>query len=217
MRAVAVVVHRIGVPIGKVPAEDVVDEAVAVVVDTIAGDLTRVSPGVGGQVAMGVVDAGVDHGDHHAAGASRGQPGRRRVDVGVDDTTRLSGVVQPPERAERRIVGDRGRRDHEVGFHGCHERGAASPPGHVGHARARCGEREEPLAQRLGPPAGRKAELGGAGGRCLGNPGIGMHLDNATVPVDLPRQAGRVGREHRPGLERLHPGRSLLTVGRPLI
>jgi hypothetical protein len=47
---VAVVVARIGIVVGEVVAVDVVDEAVAVVVDAVAGDLARVRPHVRGEV-----------------------------------------------------------------------------------------------------------------------------------------------------------------------
>ena len=63
VRAVAVVVHRVGVVVDEVVAVDVVDVAVAVVVEPSAGDLGRVRPDVGGEVGMRVVDAGVDHAD----------------------------------------------------------------------------------------------------------------------------------------------------------
>jgi hypothetical protein len=61
---VAVVVHRVGVVVARVDPKDVVDVAVAVVVDAVAGRLERVVPHVGGEVRVGVVDAGVNHADH---------------------------------------------------------------------------------------------------------------------------------------------------------
>src|SRR5262249_46693761 len=50
--AVAVVVERVGEVIGEVVAVHVVDVAVVVVVDEVAGDLARVGPEVGHQVRM---------------------------------------------------------------------------------------------------------------------------------------------------------------------
>ena len=56
--------HRPGVGVGvvvaEVPAVDVVDVAVAVVVDAVARDLSRIRPQVGGDVGMEAIDAGVD-------------------------------------------------------------------------------------------------------------------------------------------------------------
>ena len=67
VRAVAVVVGGVAVAVDEVGAVDVVDEAVAVVVDAVARHLARVGPQVGREVAMGEVDAGVDHGDGDVA------------------------------------------------------------------------------------------------------------------------------------------------------
>ena len=64
MGAVTVVVHRVAVVVDEIVAVDVVDKAVAVVVHAVARNLTRVLPGIGSKVAMGVVDAGVDDSDH---------------------------------------------------------------------------------------------------------------------------------------------------------
>ena len=49
----------------------VVDEAVAVVVDVVAGDLAGIVPHVGGEVGVVVVDAGVDHADDDRSVSSR--------------------------------------------------------------------------------------------------------------------------------------------------
>ena len=104
VRAVAVVVHRVAVVVDEVVAVDVVDEAVAVVVDAVAGDLAGVGPDVGGQVGVGVIDAGVDDGDDDAAAAGGDVPGFRGVDVGVGRAAGLAGVVQAPEGTELRVV-----------------------------------------------------------------------------------------------------------------
>src|SRR5262249_24139846 len=107
VRAVAVVVERFVVVRDEVPAVDVVDEAVAVVVDAVAGDLARVGPDVGGEVGVVVVDAGVDDRDDDAAARGDGVPRLGGVDVGVGDAAGLPGVVQAPERAVGvpRVVG----------------------------------------------------------------------------------------------------------------
>ena len=66
VRSVAVVVHRIAVVVDEIVAVNVVDEAVAVVVFAVAGDFVGVRPDVRRKVAMGVVDAGVEHRHHDA-------------------------------------------------------------------------------------------------------------------------------------------------------
>ena len=58
--AVAVAVHRISVVGESVVAVHVVDHAVAVIVDTVAGDFAFVDPHIVFEVGVIVVDAGVD-------------------------------------------------------------------------------------------------------------------------------------------------------------
>ena len=99
VRAVTVVVHRVGIVVGKVPTQDVVNEAVAVVVDAVPCHFARITPGVGSQIGVVVVHARVDDGDDHAAGAGGRVPCLGGIDVGIDDTARLSGVVEAPELA----------------------------------------------------------------------------------------------------------------------
>ena len=53
-----------GVVVEEVPPVDVVDVAVAVVVDTVSGNLSRIGPDVGGQIGMRGLNALVDHADH---------------------------------------------------------------------------------------------------------------------------------------------------------
>jgi hypothetical protein len=96
----------IAVVVEEVVAVDVVDEAVVVVINAVAGDLAGVDPDVGGEVGMGVIDAGVDDGHDDVAAAGGAVPGLGCVDVGVERAAALSGVVQAPQRAELRIVGD---------------------------------------------------------------------------------------------------------------
>ena len=109
VRAVVVVVHGVVVVVREVPAVDVVDEAVGVIVDAVAGDLARVRPGVGRQVGVRVVDAGVDDRDDHAGGTGEDVPRLDGVDVGVHRAggaapVSLAGVVHAPELAEHRVV-----------------------------------------------------------------------------------------------------------------
>ena len=103
--AVAVVVADVVRAGDEVPAVDVVDVAVAVVVDAVARDLAGVGPDAAGQVGVVQVDAGVEHGDDRRGAPRRDAPGLGGVDVHV------LGVVQPPEPAEHRIVRDERRGD----------------------------------------------------------------------------------------------------------
>ena len=107
VRAVAVVVHRVvgrqaqhGVVGAEVPAADVVDVAVAVVVEIVVRYFAGIDPHVVGQVRMGVVHAGVDHRDDDVPAARRLVPGFDRADVG----RRQGGVLEPPLADEHRVV-----------------------------------------------------------------------------------------------------------------
>ena len=103
--AVARAVHRVVVLVHEVPAVDVVDEAVAVVVDAVAGDLAGVPPHVGVEVGVAVVDARIDDG-HDECRARDRMPGLGRIDVGILDAARLPRVVLAPELAEVGVIGD---------------------------------------------------------------------------------------------------------------
>ena len=56
----------------EVVAVDIVDEAVAVIVAQVAGDLAGIGPQVGREIRMGDIHAGVDDADHHFAGGRTG-------------------------------------------------------------------------------------------------------------------------------------------------
>jgi hypothetical protein len=113
VRAVVVIIPGVVVAIDEVPAADVVDLAVAIVVGLVAGDLTRVAPDVRRQVRVIPGHAAVDHGHHGRRTPLVAVPRLRRVDVGVGRAhgavDGLAGVVQAPQVAEMRVVG-RGRR-----------------------------------------------------------------------------------------------------------
>ena len=94
---VTVAVLRIIVIGDKVPAADIVDKAVAVVVDAVACDLAGVPPDIGSQVGMADVNPRIDDTDHHTAGARGDIPGLGGVDIGVGQATRLPGVGEAPE------------------------------------------------------------------------------------------------------------------------
>ena len=111
----AVVVARVvegGVVVAEIPAVDVVDVAVGVVVDPVAGGLAGVHPGPARQVGMREVDPVVDDRDHHVGTAGRDLPGLGDVHVDVLDPGeapyRLPRVVQGPLLSEQRLAGGAG-------------------------------------------------------------------------------------------------------------
>jgi hypothetical protein len=91
VRAVAVVVGGIAVAVDEVGPVDVVDDAVGVVVDAVAGHLAGVGPQVRREVAMREVDAGVDH---------------RHGDVAAGDLRPRAGGSHGPVALQRPLVGE---------------------------------------------------------------------------------------------------------------
>jgi len=80
---------RVLVVIAEVPAVDVVDEAVAVVVDPVRRGLARVGPQAVLQVGMLDVDARIEHRDHGRVVERLCGPGLGTVDIGVRRATAL--------------------------------------------------------------------------------------------------------------------------------
>ncbi len=167
----AVIVGRVGVTVGEVPALDVVDEAVAVVVDAVSGDLARIRPDVGREIGVRVVDPGVDDRDQHAGTAGH-VPGRGRVHA--RQAPEILVALSPRARGrEERVVGKRLYPQHAVGLApldgrvggvGARHRVEVGAPPHledVGTAEVGCdragrralgAEREAPLLDRPSRP-----------------------------------------------------------------
>ena len=117
-------VHGIIVVVGKVPAAGVVDVAIGVIVNAISRYFAGVTVNVSGKLGVVVVNAGVDDGDHYAVVARAVIPGFRGVDVSVDQAPGLAGVVQSPQLAEVRIVGEEGGCDDVIEFAELNQGGA---------------------------------------------------------------------------------------------
>ena len=100
----AVIVHRIAVVADEVVPVDVVDESVAIVVDSVAGHLSRIRPDVCGQVGMAVIHTRIDHGHYDAGGAGGEVPRLRGIDICIDGATRLARVLEAPQIEKPRIV-----------------------------------------------------------------------------------------------------------------
>ena len=97
MGPVPVVVVRCGVVLDEVPAVDVIDVAVVVVVDAVSGDLAGICPDVVGKVGVVSVDAAVDNGDDDRSAGTGAIPGCGCVDA--------VGAEESPERSGIRVVG----------------------------------------------------------------------------------------------------------------
>ena len=99
----------------EVPAVDVVDVAVAVVVDAIVGNLAGVGEDVGLKIGMGLAVVGVAYLDsrvddrHDHVGGGGQVPSLGRINIRVRNASHLSGVVHAPLLTEGRIVGEGGQ------------------------------------------------------------------------------------------------------------
>ena len=105
VRSVQIRVHRIGIAVDGIDAVAIVDETIAVVVDTVGVAVRLVAEHVGGEILVVVVDPGIDDG-HDDVAATRGDvPGFGGVNVGVVEERDRR--VEPPELAidEARVVG----------------------------------------------------------------------------------------------------------------
>src|SRR5204863_3425910 len=103
VRAVVVVIQRLGVEVNEVVAVDVVHVPVVVVVDLVAGDFEGVSPDVVNEVGVVVVHTRVDERNDGFIGLGAGGDAPRldRVDVGAEG----DGVVQTPLGGVAGVVG----------------------------------------------------------------------------------------------------------------
>ena len=111
---VTVTISRICISVVKVPPYDVIDEAVAIIVDAVAGNLNGIRPDIGGQVRMREIDPGIDYRHGHTLTARQipGAIGLRQVEapkIGI-------GLAPCPHCREKRIVGNDSRPPKVVGL-----------------------------------------------------------------------------------------------------
>ena len=96
MSSVASVVHRVRIGIGRIDTIDIINVSIPIVVDTIPSDFTGVHPHVWTQVWVIVVNPRIKHGNDGLVRTNKCIPSFRQIDIGVDNTTRLSHVVIVP-------------------------------------------------------------------------------------------------------------------------
>ena len=116
MGTVAMVVIRITIIVDEVVAVDIVDVAIAIIVDSIPRDFAGIHPHVGGEVLMIPVHTRVDDTNDNRPCSSRNVPRFGSINIDIVHTTCLAGVMQTPEAVERRIVGLTVDRNHVVGL-----------------------------------------------------------------------------------------------------
>ncbi len=94
----------------EVPAVDIIDVAIAVIIQSVAGNLPRIGPDLPGQVSVVDIHSGIHDGDENLRQALHEGPALRSIDIHVRDSRiaedRLTRVLQPP--LERPVeIGDR--------------------------------------------------------------------------------------------------------------
>ena len=109
------IVHRIGITRSEIVAIDIVDVAIVVIVDIVAGDLTRVDPHIGSQIGMQMIHTTVDH-RHHHVGTGLDVPRLSRIDIRILRAATLPRIVQAPQTGEVRIIGRRRKVQFHIGL-----------------------------------------------------------------------------------------------------
>ena len=106
MRAVPMVIHWVAVVVDEVVPVDIIDKPVAVVVDTVPGDLARIRPDVRHQVGVRVVNASIDYANDNVDTACGDIPCFGRVNVRIGRPARLTGVVHSPQLGKVGVIRD---------------------------------------------------------------------------------------------------------------
>ena len=91
-------------------------EAVTIVVQPVAGNLSGVVPDVVGQIRVGVVDARVQYHQQNVATPGADVPGLFRAAVGSGGSLGLAMVVQAPLFVEACVIGEHRGLDQVVGL-----------------------------------------------------------------------------------------------------
>ena len=128
MRAMVARVRRRTGAVHEVIAVDIVNEAVAIIIDPIARDLATVHPHVGSQVGMHVIHARINHRHYHLRRVHR--PRHRACCQELHIRSRrprravhtLSGVLQRPHVRKARVIRRGGGMAQVVRLHRLHVR-----------------------------------------------------------------------------------------------
>ena len=81
MSTVEVTVHGIIILVAEVPAVNVIDVSVSIIIPSVAGNLTRVSPEVTLKVRMGIIDPCIDHSHDYRWSVFANFPGFRSLNL----------------------------------------------------------------------------------------------------------------------------------------
>ena len=125
MGAVIAGILRAGEAIGKIIAVNVIRITIAIIVQTVAGDLAGIEPHVARQIRVGVVHPGVHHGhDDGIGGGARQCPRRHKPDVRPGRAAAaihgLARVFESPQVRKQRVIGEARHPAQIIGFRGFH-------------------------------------------------------------------------------------------------
>jgi len=99
----AMVIGRILIIIDEVPAVDVIDAPVSIVVNPVAGNLVGIYPEVARKVRVGQVNSGVRDGYYDPGTPRGGIPGRYRRDIRTGKSPGVARVQEASGIAMRSI------------------------------------------------------------------------------------------------------------------
>jgi hypothetical protein len=71
---VPVIIQRISGVGDGIHSVHIIYKAVAVIIPSVRGDLSRIAPRIRGEIGVIVVDTGIDNGDYHRVRPGRGVP-----------------------------------------------------------------------------------------------------------------------------------------------
>ena len=110
MRTMAVEVTGVIIATIEVPAVDVVDISVTIIIDPVICDLSRILPDICSEIRMGIHDPGINDGDDYVLGSRSERPCLWCINISVHGAgltlDRLPGVMQTPEIAKPGIIWD---------------------------------------------------------------------------------------------------------------
>ncbi len=104
MSSVPIVIHRIIGICGKVPAVDIIDISVSVIIDAVSWNFLCVGPDILGKIRMVVISTGIDDCNNNRVRTGCLGPCRDDIDIGTAGSTVLTGIIERPLLIEPWII-----------------------------------------------------------------------------------------------------------------
>ena len=106
---VTALIHGVTIVAVEVIAVDVIDKAIAIIIDTVTSNFTKVSPHIVGQIRMIPLNALIDDCNNEVGIACLNAPGFHNVHIGVGNTggsvNRLAGVFDGVDQTIILVIG----------------------------------------------------------------------------------------------------------------